>query len=136
MRELLRERRVDEWTEMIGLRRAIQALVFRCVIAFPFIAVIIWLIAPVMNKVVFSWKIIALPCIAIGHFIGRRLTEIAGMASWLVAAIGVSMVVATVVGSATLAMQFRPMANWGKFITLTIAVFAAGWLLKLAFDDD
>lgn len=134
----------DEWTPMIGLRRALVALLWRSVIWLVIWAGLVWLCTPALNLVPVHWAwfgllavILAAPGMVLGHGLSKNLTERAGFGSPLVTALAAIFVWAVIFGGVEIAAQLRPLDDWRiTFTGLATSLFATLWIVKATLFDE
>jgi hypothetical protein len=80
--------------------------------------------------------VLALPGAAIGHALGRDLTERAGFVSPLVTALAVAFAWVVIIGGVEIADQFRAIQSWrGTYLEVIIGLFATLWIVKVTMVD-
>lgn len=113
------------WRPIIGIRAAAGHLAIRSGIALVVWGALIWLATPVLNFLAPLWLVygllaaaMAVPGIAIGHALSRRLTEIAGMAGPPVALLALGFGWAVVILGVLLPGLLRPLGDWQEVLVI------------------
>lgn len=143
MSELARTSTGGEWSAGAGLGRAAIALLIRGVIVVPLWAGLTWVATPVVNM--FPWSIAtmaiigllcAIPGVAIGHALSRKLDEVAGCQSVLLTGMAILVALGVIVIGLEVATIFRPMPLWSGYVSTATTAFAAIWTVRnLHFAD-
>ena len=142
--DLPRARLPGEWTPWVGLRRALLTVLWRSIVCLPIWALAVWAVIPALNLMPFALAVLAvvglvlaLPGVAIGHALGRGLTERAGFVSPLVTAIPVVFACAVIIGGVELADQFRAIQSWrATYVEVTTGLFAMLWIVKVTLLEE
>ncbi len=128
----------DDWTPMIGLRRAIVGAAWRSLLCLPIWTALVWAVTPAVNLVPGHWAwfgllggILALPGVAIGAIVAHGMTERAGLVSPVFTAIGAVLALAVILSGIEIADQFRTLLDWRHpFCGGATGVFATLWIIK------
>ncbi len=133
----------EEWTPMVGLRRAFSRMVIRSAIALVVWTVVLWFITPVLNVLEGHWMFFGIvtvamvpPGVTIGHGLARKMEEITGMTGLPVAAMAIVFGWAIAVLAVVIAHSVRPIGDWQHgYVTVATGMSATLWVIKATMLD-
>ena len=128
----------NDWTPIIGLRRATFTVLWRSLICLPLWVALVWFATPGLNYVPMHWAwfallglLLSVPGVITGYALSRRLTERAGFVSPIITLIAGATAWAILYGGVQIANYFRPLHDWRSgFVAIAAGVFATLWILK------